>query len=307
MIDRSALPMLGRRRFCAGAAVALAVPAPVLAASVAPFVAQLAAVERHSPADLGAYVLDTGSGQGFGWRADERFAFCSAFKLSLAAMVFWLARRRQLRLDERIRYGAEAMLDHAPITSQHLGEGMTLVDLAHAALVESDNPAANLLLHRVGGPAALTAFWRGLGDGVSRLDHIEPALNHVARGALPDTTTPRAMAHTLARVLVGDVLSAPHREILLGWMAAVTSGARRIRAGLPADWWAGDKTGTGLPDTLPAYHVDLTIVRPTDRAPLIITGFTRSRAPLTAIDPASEAALAEVGRIAANWVMGADR
>ena len=307
MIDRSALPMLGRRRFCAGAAAALAVPLPALAASVTPFVSQLAAIERHLPADLGAYVLDTGNGRGFGWRADERFAFCSAFKLSLAAMVFWLAGRGQLRLGERVRYGAEAMLDHAPITSQHLGEGMTLIDLAHAAQVESDNPAANLLLQRVGGPAALTAFWRGLGDGVSRLDHVEPALNHVARAALPDTTTPRAMAHTLARVLTGDVLTAPHRDMLLGWMAETTSGARRIRAGLPAGWWAGDKTGTGIPDALPAYHVDLTIVRPTGRAPLIITGFTRSHAPLAAIDPASEAALAEVGRIAANWVTGAHR
>jgi len=65
----------------------------------------------------------------------------------------------------------------------------------HAAAIEhSDNTAANLLLRTVGGPAAVTAYLRALGDPVTRLDRNEPALNEAKPGDVRDTTTPSALA-----------------------------------------------------------------------------------------------------------------
>ena len=38
---------------------------------------------------------------------------------------------------------------------------------------------------------------------------------------------------------------AVRNDEVLGWMSASTTGAKRIRAGLPREWTVGDKTGTG--------------------------------------------------------------
>lgn len=269
---------------------------------------RLADLEQHVDGQLGAYVLDCGSGHGFGWRADDRFAMCSSFKLSLAALVYWLADRGQLSLAERIPITPADVLENSPRTRPHVGGAMTVGELAEAAQLVSDNIAANLLLRRVGGPMRLTTFWRALGDRVSRLDHFEPQLNAVPRGGVADTTTPRAMAHTLATMLLASSLSASSlsagsRQRLLDGMAATATGLDRIRAGLPGAWWAGDKTGTGYPQNLPAHLVDLAITRPPGRAPLIITATVRSNAPRREPDPAAAPVLADVGRLAAGWAM----
>jgi beta-lactamase class A len=294
-----------RRRF--GIAVglgALLLGAPALAASgAADWQEQFAAIEARAGGALGAFVLDTGSGKSLGWRADEHFAMCSSFKLSLAALVYSLADGGTLSLDEPMAIARADVMENSPITDPHVGRTMMIGELAHAAQLFSDNTAANLLLKRVGGPARLTAFWRSLGDDVSRLDHFEPELNHVPAGAVADTTTPRAMAHTLAKMLLGDVLKPATRERLLAGMAETRTGLDRIRAGLPQGWWAGDKTGTGYSHDYPGQAVDLAITRPPARAPLIITGFVRSPPPRDDVDPAALVALADVGRLAARWAM----
>ena len=46
----------------------------------------------------------------------------------------------------------------------------------------------------------MTAFWRALGDPVSRLDRFETAMNLVPPGEERDTTSPEAMARLQAAV-----------------------------------------------------------------------------------------------------------
>ncbi len=296
---------LARRGFCAGAlgvAGGLAVPA-FAQKDTRDWVNALSAIEHKAPggAQLGAYIYDVGAHRGFGWRAGQRFAMCSSFKLSLAAFVLQRVARGRLNPNERIRYRASDLLSNSPVTTAHLAEGMTVIALAEAAQTVSDNTAANLLLRKLGGPAALTQFWRALGDTESRLDDIEPALNRVPEGDIRNTTSPRAMALTVARLLAGGGIPGKASERLTSWMHATETGKARIRAGLPQDWWAGDKTGTGYPTDAPANTVDLAFVRPTTGAPFVVTAFLRTAAPQDHIDPAAEATLAQVGALAARW------
>ena len=207
---------------------------------------QLASLEVEAGGRLGVCALDVASGRSFGVREHERFALCSTFKLLLAAAVLRRSDQGQLDLQRTISFGAADMLSHAPVTSARLKEGsMSVRDLCAAAVEMSDNPAANLLLNQIEGPAGLTRALRSMGDATTRLDRNEMSLNTNLRGDERDTTTPHAMAHIVARILTGDVLSAQSRHLLIGWLKASPTGARRIRAGLPADWEAGDKTGTG--------------------------------------------------------------
>jgi beta-lactamase class A len=227
-----------------------------------------AALEKSSGARIGVAAWDSGSGRTIAYRAQERFIPCSSFKLSLAALVLQRADAGKEKLDRVIHYPPPT-LGVSPATTKNQATGMTVVDLCEAAVIYSDNTAANLLLDAVGGPAGLTAFWRSLGDHVSRLDDNEPALN------LPDpvrnTATPAAMLGNLKAITLGRALSAPSRIRLLGWMHANTTGATTLKAGLPSDWRVGDKTGRN-PQF--GFVADLAIITPPGREPILAVCYT---------------------------------
>ena len=235
--------------------------------------------EAESGGHIGFYAENTQDGRRLVWRPDERFVMCSSFKASLAALVLQHVDRQQDALADRIAFGPEDMQDwYAPIAQANLAKGsMTVGDMCAAAVEHSDNTCASLLLKRVGGPAAMTAFWRSLGDDVSRLDDPEPILNRTPLGGVRDTTTPRAMAATFKKLTLGGVLSPASRAILNGWLIANTTGDDRLRAGLPRAWVKGDKTGNNGADAA----IDLAVVW-APHAPIIVTAFTRGGSPTAA-------------------------
>ncbi len=281
--------------------------------------AALAAIEKEAGGRLGAFVLDTGSGRGVGHREGERFGMCSTFKLSLAALIFREADAGRLRLDERLAFTRADLVPHSPVTELHADEGgMTVEALAEAAQTTSDNTATNTLLARIGGPAAITAFWRELGDTGSRLDRIEPQMNLVPAGEVRDTVIPEGIARVAARITTGDVLSPASRARLIEWMERTETGKKRIRAGLPAGWRGGDKTGTANAPGMPNKTNDIALLMPpggarpplgdavpTLRAPIVVVGFLEADGAYDDVRPGDEAALAKLGSAAVTWALGA--
>ncbi|MCW1383846.1 class A beta-lactamase [Novosphingobium sp. KCTC 2891] len=300
---------LGLAGFVAASAAQIGAAGPAFARSERkpaphkPFagVKALGKLEHGVGGRLGVSVLDTGTGQSFGWREDELFGMCSTFKLSLAALVLREVDAGRLDANERLMWSVLDLLPNSPVTGAAIGpQGMTVTALAQAAQATSDNLAANLVMRRLGGPGALTAFWRSLGDTVSRLDRYETALNMVPAGEQRDTTSARAITRSAAQFLAGPVLSAPSRDMLLRWMAGTTTGTRRIRAGLPAGWGAGDKTGTGMAPGMESKINDIAVVFPPGRAPLVVTCFYEPADAPQTIRPQDEAVHAAVGRIIAD-------
>lgn len=264
-------------------------------------VPDLASIERGVGGRLGVVVLDVKSGARLAHRPAERFPMCSTFKWLLAAQVLARADGNDEDLERIVHYGPGDLLEYAPITRQHVSEGgMTVSALLEAAVAYSDNTAANLLLGTVGGPSALTAFLRHIGDHVTRLDRVEPDLNSAIPGDLRDTTTPEAMVADLRVVLLGNALTLISRDRLTGWLERNTIGAERLRAGVPPTWRLGDKTGTGSNGSTN----DVAVVWPASDAPALIAAFlTQTHA--AAVD--RNAALAQVGRLAAAWIVRARR
>lgn len=231
-------------------------------------------IERVVGGRVGVAALDTGRGVAIGHRQGERFAMASTFKWLLAAGILKHA-QNGMSLEDEILFNRDDLLRHSPVCETRIapetGIGrMSVKDLCEATVTVSDNCAANLLLVPMMGPEGLTRFVRQSGDSVTRLDRNEPSLNENVLGDERDTTTPEAMAQTMARLLTTDeVLRAPMRSLLLGWLRASTTGLDRLRAGLPADWSAGDKTGTGENGA----HNDVAIVFPPGRAPVVIASY----------------------------------
>ena len=285
---------MNRRELLKGAAfgaIALAVSPRVLAAQARGAAARLAALEHRHGGRLGVAVLDTGSGVRLAWRGDERFLLCSTFKLLLAGAVLKKVDSGTEKLDRRIVFGKDALLEYAPTTKQHVGApGMTIAQLCEAAVTLSDNTAANLLVASIGGPHGVTRYARTLGDRLTRLDRVEPELNR-PKGE-EDTTTPWAMLGDMHKLLLGDALSDPSREQLTRWLAANQTGGDSLRAGLPPDWREGDKTGSGR-----TASNDVAILWPPQRKPLLVTAYYDN---VNAEAAARKAVLAEVGRIVAT-------
>jgi beta-lactamase class A len=285
-------PTITRRAAMAGAATLLAVPARAAGASQT--MAAMRALETGSGGRIGVAAVDTGTGRAVFWHEAERFVMCSTFKLSLAAAVLARADAGGERLDRLVKYD-KPVLGVSPATSRNWPHGMTVAALCEAAVIYSDNTAANVLLGEIGGPQSVTAFWRGLGDRTSRLDDVEPRLN------VPDgernTTTPAAMMANLKAMLLGDGLSRTSRARLLGWMVANTTGGQMLRAGLPADWKVGDKTGHWMGDGAAAAVNDLAIITPPGRKPILAAVFTRGG---SSNDDERVAIVAGVGHILAT-------
>ncbi|NAZ85369.1 class A beta-lactamase [Kineococcus sp. T90] len=203
--------------------------------------ARLAQLEEEFDARLGLFALDTGSGRSLTHRADERFALASTYKALAAAAV--LDRTTDAELDAVVTWRGSDLVDHSPVTGEHVEGGLPLRAVAEAAITVSDNTAANLLLDHLGGPGGLEEDLRALGDSATEVDSREPAVNDHVPGRARDTTTPRAVATSLRAYALGDALEAGDREQLVRWLRANTTGDEQVRAGVPAGWVVGDKTG----------------------------------------------------------------
>lgn len=232
--------------------------------------AKLAKLERKLAGRLGVYALNTANGKQLSYHANEYFPMCSTFKVLLASAILKRSTQIDGLMQQRIKYQQSDLVTYSPITKQHLEDGMTVAALCAAAIQYSDNTASNLLMKILGGPEAITTFARSLGDRQFRLDRWETALNSSIPGDRRDTSTPNAMGLSLQRLALGDALE-PHLQLQLQvWLQGNTTGAARIRAGVPADWQVGDKTGTGDYGTAN----DLAVLWPPRRAPVVVAIYT---------------------------------
>lgn len=267
--------------------------------------ARLQALEVKTGGRLGVSVLDTGSGLSLGWRQNERFALCSTFKLPLAAVI--LREHAAGRLDGHapIALDATPAVSHAPVVTAARAAGRThlsALELARATQTTSDNVAANLLLDLLGGPERFTALLRGLGDEVTRLDRYETEMNRVGPGELRDTSTPQAMARLAARLFGPGLLDASSQRVLAHWMVETRTGLQRLRAGLPADWRVGDKTGTALIPGLPNRHNDVAVAWPPRRPPVVIAAYYEADGHYPGMRAEDDAVLADVGGLVRAWL-----
>jgi len=235
--------------------------------------ASLENLEQSSGGRLGVSALDANTGHSIQYRASERFPFDSTFKFMLAAAVLKQSMTNPGLLTEIIHYQKSDVLwgDWNPETSkaQNLKNGMTVSDLCSAAVSESDDTAANLLIRKLGGPQTITAFARSIGDQDFRLDRIEPVLNSAIPGDPRDTTTPHAMTQDLNKILLGNILGPSQIKLLETWLKNCSTGDKRIRASVPKFWTVGDKTGSGDYGTTN----DIGIIWPPGCKPILITAY----------------------------------
>jgi beta-lactamase class A len=257
------------------------------------FESDIAAAEARSGGRLGVAVLDTASGARTDHRGNERFPLCSTFKVLAVSAVLKRAETGHERLDRLIAIKRNELIAYSPVLKDRIGDSMTLVDLCAAAMTESDNTAADLVLKNLGGPAAVTAYARTLGDTITHLDNSEPLLNRTKPFGLSksDTTSPVAMVNDLQALVLGDALAPTSRDQLKAWLLGCKTGDKRLRAGLPDGWQCGEKTGS---DESNGSTNDVGVLWPPQQRPPVIVAAYLTQTKAKYED--REAALADVAR-----------
>ncbi len=249
-------------------------------------------LEARHGGRLGFVALDTATGHSVGWRSDERFVYCSTFKMYLAAATLIRIQAGQERLDRQVPVTAADMVSHAPVTEPAIGSTLSVDRLMQAVVEVSDNPAANLLLKANGGIAAMQAFYRELGDASTRVDRFEPEMNRLDGDK--DTILPAQSVRNMQALFLSpqSPLTPASRDRVLGWMVSSPTGADRLKAGAPAGWRVAHKTGTG------GYGPtnDIGLLYPPTGAPVIVAAYYHATSRTSAA--ANDAVIAEATRTA---------
>lgn len=279
-------------------------------------VAALAA--RAAPGVLGFGLMNLESGEFWVRLGDRTFPMMSVFKLPLGAVALSEVEAGRLSLSETLTVtDKELSPPLSPIGDAWPGRTTyTANEILTAAVVDSDNTAADLLMKRIGGPGAVAAWLQSKNVDEIRIDRYEreiqpetyamasfrpawksaaafasaqatvpPARRHAATLAYMadprDSATPRGMLGFLRRLHAGELLSAPSMVLLMDLLVRTPRGADRIKAGLPKGALFAHKPGTsGTDQGLTAAYNDVGIVTLPDRRRYAIAAFlTGSTAP----------------------------
>jgi beta-lactamase class A len=251
--------------------------------------ASLQALEEKHDARIGVSAIDTGSGQTISYREGERFGYASTLKAFIAAGFLSIVPENEWMTVATWTQDDIDEAGYSPVTAEHIEEGLTYLQLAEAAVRQSDNTAANLVLLKLGGPSALQTSLQEAGDVSTSVVSYEPDLNIVRPDSVENTTTPAAFTESLQTLLFGASLEPPHRNLLIKWMSGNSTGDALIRAAAPEGWKVADKSG-GSGGT----RNDIAIVTPPGREPLVITVMTTKNSPDEAYSDTTVAEAAEV-------------
>ncbi len=202
-------------------------------------------IEKKTSAQIGVAILDLRSQELWQYNGNKPFPMMSTVKTLLCAKLLNDIAKGDVVETDSIKVEDADLVTWSPVTEKLLGQTISLTEACQAAMEMSDNTATNLVLKQLGGPMAITAFLRNLGDQSTRLDRFEPELNEAQPGDLRDTTTPVAMVNTTRKLLMESVLPVDSQKQLESWLIGNKVADTLLRSILPDGWFIADRSGAG--------------------------------------------------------------
>ena len=251
---------------------------------------------------LGVAVTYAGTGETTLLHGHDHFPMMSVFKFPLALYILDQADKQKLSLDEPVVIHKKTWSRIAsPMLNSYPGKTvrLTIRDLTANIILLSDNVACDVLLGRIGGPAVLNNYIRGLGiDGIN-IAHTEGQMAADPKKVYDNWCTPAAMNVLLQQFYEHHVISDSATSKLLQWMTQSKPRPNRLKGMLPARVSAAHKPGTSDTDStgLTAATNDVGILTLPSGAHLYVTVLlTDSRAD----EATREHTIALIGHLAAG-------
>lgn len=230
-------------------------------------------INGHVPASprIGWTVKNLQDGGTAGQNPNRSYLMQSVFKLWVAMALLDKVDAGEMKLTDSITVTkADLGFPYQPIAEKvgETGYATTLHDLIRYIVILSDNPSADILLKKAGGPAAVTAWLKEKGIQGIRIDRNERGLHAAAdaidsstgarqtelvdafvggtlNGSTLDSSTPDAAVEALAKLHKGELLSPASTKLLLGMLGETATGENQLKAGIEPGWTLAHKTGNG--------------------------------------------------------------
>ena len=206
----------------------------------------LDSVIKGKRATVGVAIKNFESGEEHYILPDERFALMSVAKFPQALLLLHLADRGKYDAKAPIRFGPKDLDQRTASTLRkdhpQSSFSLTLPEVLRYCIGQSDNITSNKIFELEGGPSAVEAYVKSTG-----IDDIGITTDYAhmrADSPMQNWSTPRAMLQLLEKFHRNELLSDSSKAMLWKAMVEATSGANRIRGGLPAGTLVADKTGT---------------------------------------------------------------
>jgi beta-lactamase class A len=209
----------------------------------------------------------------------DRFPMASTFKVAVAATVLSRVDAGEVKLSDMVTIDPKRMVESEVLWDRfiHPGVSLSVYNLLELMLTQSDNTAADYMVEKAGGPAAVTAWlarhdirgmrvdadtagllrrFFGIGpgdfpDALAAARKADPKLDARSLNPSPafdddprDTSTPEAMADLLRLVFSGKALSPASTKVMIEVMQRCRTGGARLRGRMPEGTVIADKTGT---------------------------------------------------------------
>ncbi|MBY8822149.1 class A beta-lactamase [Sphingomonas colocasiae] len=268
-----------------------AIPAPLLAAPAAKSAetsararleAAFAQLARQTDGTVGVAVQRVGGGDAALLNAGTTFPMASTFKIAVAGAILARIDKGEMTLGQLVTVDPALIVNSAGIAEQtpHDGVALSVHNLLELMLTRSDNTATDVLLAEAGGPAAVTAWLRGIGITGQQIDGgtgplilralgvppgpgsfrerraaamADPTMRERSQKRAPnvafnndprDASTPEAMLKLLLTIRAGKAVSAASTKTLIEIMERCHTGDKRLKGLLPVDTVVAHKTGT---------------------------------------------------------------
>jgi beta-lactamase class A len=221
-----------------------------------PLLEELARIAAASKGTVGVAAIDLATGDVTAFNADERFKMASTFKVPVAVYALRLAQEGRLSLTEPVPIRREDMIapgilfDHF----RHPGVAISLLNAMELSVTISDNGATDIILQRVGGPAAVQEWLKSRGYTEMNIGSrtvketftpgVPPQPMSAETASLDRTVTPREMARFLAELHRGQLIAPEGTATILEMMGRTVGD--RLALYLPPGTSVRHKTGTLL-------------------------------------------------------------
>ena len=232
----------------------------------------------------------------------------SVFKFPLVLTVLHAVETGAFTLDQPIRFRASDRIlpqTYSPLQDKYPNAevDVPLRELLQLAVGLSDNAAAEVLLRIAGGPKGVDDYIHSLGVSGFHLQDGEATMHRDVSAQYRNWWEPAAAVRLLRLLSDHSPLSADHTRLLLGWMTATPTGAKRIKANLPDGTAVAHKTGTsGTDKGLNHATNDVGLVKLPDGRELAIAVFITDS---TADEPARESVIARIAQAIYESAIGA--
>src|SRR5262245_33338167 len=210
---------------------------------------QMNEIAGSSQGRVGAAVLLLESDKSVELNGNERFPMQSVYKLPIAMAVLDRVDRGSLKIEQKVKVEKSELAPaklHSPLRDKY-PQGdveLTLLELLHYNVSESDGTACDVLLRIIGGPKEASKYLRGIGIKEIVVANTEMEMSKSDAVQYRNWATPRGAIALLKLLHEGKVLSAQSRELLTKLMIETPTGPRRIKGLLPRGTIVAHKTGT---------------------------------------------------------------